>query len=121
VIPADRPARALTRPSAFIGNPSASGRRSIGSGPRRRGGLCAHIGGATFAMETVMNRILITALVASLSFAAAQAGTVTVRHGDLDLASPAGLAALKVRVQTAAAAACGPTQADFGVSARTLY
>lgn len=68
-----------------------------------------------------MNHILITALVAGLSFTTAQAGTVTVRHGDLDLASPAGLASLKVRVQTAAAAACGPTQADFGVSARTLY
>ena len=72
-------------------------------------------------METVMNRIVIAALITAISVTAAQAGTVTVRHGDLNLASPAGVETLKTRVQTAAQTACGPVQADFGVSARTLY
>lgn len=68
-----------------------------------------------------MNRILIAAIITTLSLGAAQAGTATVQHGDLNLATPAGVAALKGRVQVAAGAACAPVQFDFGVSARTLY
>ncbi|HJR56332.1 MAG TPA: UrcA family protein [Rhizomicrobium sp.] len=62
------------------------------------------------------------ALLVTLPLGAAQAGSAVVRHGDLDLSSPAGLQTLKVRVLQAAKAACGPAQLpDFGVSARTLY
>jgi UrcA family protein len=68
-----------------------------------------------------MNRIIIAALATVLSITAAQAGTATVRHGDLNLATAMGIETLKTRVQAAAETACGPVQVDFGVSARTLY
>ena len=38
-----------------------------------------------------MNRILIAAIITTLSLGAAQAGTATVQHGDLNLATPAGV------------------------------
>jgi UrcA family protein len=69
-----------------------------------------------------MIRIATAAILIALSMGAAQAGTATVRHGDLNLANPQDVQTLKVRVQQAAETACGaailPT---FGVSARTLY
>lgn len=57
-----------------------------------------------------------------LPLGAAQAGTIIVQYGDLDLSNPAAVQTLKVRVLEAAEAACGSVRLpDFGVTARILY
>ena len=69
-----------------------------------------------------MIRFVAALLFTALSLGAAQAGTIIVQHGDLNLSNPVDVQTLKVRVLEAAEAACGSARLpDFGVTARILY
>ena len=69
-----------------------------------------------------MNRFAAVLLIAAVPFGTAQAGVVIVQHGDLNLSNPADVQTLKLRVQAAAEAACGPARLpEFGVTARIVY
>ena len=69
-----------------------------------------------------MVRFAAALLIAALPLNVALAGPVIVRHDDLNLADPADVLILKVRVLEAAETACGPARLpDFGVTARIVY